>query len=220
MPRHLEPPPLDVPYRILCPYCKAQNSLKLSDDLTETRCPSCNGHFRIFIATVRAKRGRASYPSREYVIRTITHSGEDVLRFADYGYSDLDLRSRDIMYVCYKINENGVYDNHPSILCNVTINKYTDIINQDTYIKSRKSGCFIATVTCGYGSWEVIILSSFRDNTLSKSKIGFLFIRFYYRISPYLAFHILKRKKLKKSIRRFIIFPTATLTEKLFRIKT
>jgi len=166
----------------------------------------------VLIATVRAKRGRASGPQREYVIRTITHSGEGVLRFVDAGGSDLDLRSGDIMYVVYKMKENRTYDETPSLLCNVTT-------HQGTIIKPRKSGCFIATVACGYGSWEVKVLSGFRDDILSKSEIGSLFIALYYTFSPFFASFIVKRENLKKNIRRFIIFPAAALASRMFKIK-
>lgn len=210
MPRRLEPPPLGN-YNIVCPHCKAQDDYMLSRDDSESQCPSCGRNFRVLIATVRGKRGRASKGQREYVIRTIRQSGEHVLRFVDAGGSDLDLRSRDIMYVCYKMNKSGVYDNHPSILCNLTTHQYTEI---------KKGVCFIATVTCGYNSWEVKALSSFRDNTLSKNKIGFFLIRLYYRISPYLVSYLLNRENLRKSIRRFMVFPIATLISKLFEKST
>ena len=209
MPRRLEPPLLGN-YKIVCPHCKAQNPLFLSGDYTDFSCPSCGQKFRVFIATVRAKRGRASGPNREYVIRTITHSGEGELRFVDYGGSDLDLRSTDTMYVCYKIDPNGAVDDSPSILCNQTIHQYTEV--------KPKKGCFIATVTCGYDSWEVEALSNFRDNVLSRNTIGFIFITLYYRVSPYLALYILKKEKLKKGIRKTMVFPIAVLTSKLFRL--
>jgi hypothetical protein len=211
MPRRLEPPPLGS-YSIVCPYCKAQNSFMLSGDYTDVSCPSCSGRFRVFVATVRAKRGRKSVMEREYLIRTITHSGEGVLRFTDFGGSDLDLRSSDIMYAIYKIDENGVTASSPSLLCNATIHQYAEIK------PPRKSGCFIATVACGYDSWEVETLSSFRDNILSRNRIGFILIMLYYRISPYLAFYILKKEKLKKGIRKTVVFPIAVLTYKLFHL--
>ncbi len=109
----------------------------------------------------------------------------------DGGYSDLDLRSRDIMYVCYKMNENGVYDSHPSILCNVTTHQFAEI-------KSRKSGCFIATVACVYNSWEVEISSSFRDNILSKGVTGSLRARSLVRVrfTYTFIFHVFWRQEL------------------------
>lgn len=207
MPRRLEPPSLGS-YNIVCPHCEAQNPHNLLSDQNACSCPSCGRNFQVLLATVRAKRGRASKGTREYVIRTITQSvGERVLRFTDAGGSDLDLRSRDIMYICYKTSDKGVVDEHPSILCNVTTNQYTKI----------KKGCFIATVTCGYNSLEVEILSSFRDNILSRNKIGLLLTRLYYLISPYLACCMLEKARLKKNVRRFMVSPIAMLISKLFK---
>jgi hypothetical protein len=50
---------------------------------------------------------------------------------------------------------------------------------------SNSSGCYVAT--CVYGSYdcpEVWTLRRFRDNELSSSWLGRLFIRFYYAVSP------------------------------------
>lgn len=206
MPRNLEPPPIGN-YTLVCPHCETQNPYNLLSDQSNCSCPNCGRNFQVLLATVRAKRGRASKGTREYVIRTITQSGEHVLRFTDAGGSDLDLRSRDIMYICYKTNDKGVVDEHPSILCNDTTNQYTKI----------KKGCFIATATCGYNSLEVEILSSFRDNILSRNKIGLLLTRLYYLISPYLACCILEKARLKKNVRRFMVSPIAMLISKLFK---
>jgi hypothetical protein len=105
----------------------------------------------------------------------------------------------------------GALESEPSLLCNVTTHQYADI----KHPQPVKSGCFIATVACGYSSWEVRILSNFRDNVLSRSKVGFVFISIYYKVSPYLAFSILKRKNLKKSIRRLVVSPVAILVSKI-----
>jgi hypothetical protein len=49
----------------------------------------------------------------------------------------------------------------------------------------KSEGCFIATAVYGsYDAPEVLVLRNFRDNTLSKTTIGMIFIRFYYAISP------------------------------------
>ncbi len=55
-------------------------------------------------------------------------------------------------------------------------------------IKETKAGCYIAT--CVYGSYdckEVWTLRRYRDNTLSKTWYGRLFIQIYYTISPILV---------------------------------
>ncbi len=207
MPSRLEPAPLGG-YNIVCPHCENQSSYDITSEICEGSCPSCGKRFRILLARVRAKRGRASKGTREYVLRIITQSeDEKVIRFEDAGGSDLDLRSRDVMYICYKITDKGKVEEHPSVLCNVTTNKYTKI----------KKGCFIATVTCGYNSSEVKILSDFRDNALSQNTIGILFTRFYYRVSPKLADFISDKTRIKGNIRRFIVSPISKLVSKLFK---
>jgi len=210
MPRRLEPAPLGV-YNIVCTHCENQSSYNISSEMCECSCPSCGKRFRVLVARVRAKRGRASKGQREYVLRIITQSEEEnVIRFVDSGGSDLDLRSRDVMYICYKITDKGKFEEHPSVLCNVTTNKYTKI----------KKGCFIATVTCGYNSSEVKILSTFRDNTLSRNTIGIAFTRFYYLVSPKLADFITDKTRIKGNIRRFMVSPISKLVSKLFKINS
>ena len=78
--------------------------------------PSCGEKFLVHIATVRAKTGRTQW-SGEYTVRTITRSGEDVIRFTDYSAGvHVDLRSRDIFYLCYKLDDSEVASSDPSIL--------------------------------------------------------------------------------------------------------
>jgi hypothetical protein len=211
MPRRLEPPPNDS-YRIVCPYCFAQEYFLISHDYSVATCSSCGGKFRVLIATVRGKRGRRSYTGREYLIRTVMREGEREISLIDGGYSNLDLRSSDLMYICYKFDQSSNVEKNPTILCNLTINQYVKI-------EPTKGYCIIATVSCGYDSWEVKELSNFRDNVLLRNGIGFLMIRFYYRFSPYFATYLLEKPRLKQIARKFIVSPIAVSTSKLFRSK-
>lgn len=53
---------------------------------------------------------------------------------------------------------------------------------------SQKEGCYIATAVYGnYDAPEVLILRTFRDTVLKRTKLGRLFIKIYYAISPQLA---------------------------------
>jgi len=66
----------------------------------------------------------------------------------------------------------------------------------------KKGVCFVATAA--YGSplaAEVILLSSFRDRFLLTSRIGTLFVAFYYRISPPLA-SLIARTNFRRAITR------------------
>ncbi|MEE1154240.1 MAG: CFI-box-CTERM domain-containing protein [Acutalibacteraceae bacterium] len=54
-----------------------------------------------------------------------------------------------------------------------------------------KEGCYIATAVYGsYNAPEVVTLRSFRDKILYKSKIGRLFIKVYYKVSPPVAYKL------------------------------
>lgn len=77
---------------------------------------------------------------------------------------------------------------------------YTDISDEVNFINTAKSGqydkkdsngksgCYIATAVYGsYNCDEVFALRKFRDDCLSKSVPGKLFIEVYYAVSPYLA---------------------------------
>ena len=69
-----------------------------------------------------------------------------------------------------------------------------DIPKQNT----KKPGCFIATAVYGsYDAPEVLILRHFRDNTLSESVLGRLFIKVYYRISPPISMRLNNMRHLR-----------------------
>ena len=199
------PPPLGK-YAIVCPHCREQETFELTGEYTNLNCEKCDESFEVFLAKIRAKRGRKSKNVREYVLRYYSRSGEDVIRFTDHGGSDLDLRSGDIFYLAYKnLNES------PDVICNVTTNNYAEIAR-------AQEGCFIATVTCGYNSIEVKTLSLFRDNILKKNIWGQLFTSNYYRFSPYLASYIEDRGTLKIIIRMIFVTPISTIFSNLFHL--
>ena len=75
--------------------------------------------------------------------------------------------------------------------------------------KATNSGCYIATAVYGsYDCPEVWTLRRYRDNILSKTRYGRLFIKIYYTISPKLVkwfgntqwFKMLWRHKLDKKV--------------------
>lgn len=74
--------------------------------------------------------------------------------------------------------------------------------------KAPSKSCSIATAV--YGSpmtREVVILQSFRDEVLSKTQVGRLFIKGYYRFSPPLARLISRSEVFKGVIRKAFISP-------------
>lgn len=68
-----------------------------------------------------------------------------------------------------------------------------------------KFGCYIATAVYGsYECQEVLTLRRYRDDYLSKSFGGRLFIKFYYKFSPFLAKNIKKDSFIGKKIRKYL----------------
>jgi len=83
-----------------------------------------------------------------------------------------------------------------------------DVEKDVIFVGSSGTGCFIATACYGsIYSNHVQLLIYFRDNCLSKSKIGKLFIDFYYLISPPIAKFIQNHYHLRYFIRTFLLLP-------------
>jgi hypothetical protein len=73
-----------------------------------------------------------------------------------------------------------------------------------------KTGCFIATAACGDPlASEVIVLTSFRDMFLGRSRTGRIFIRFYYAISPPIATVIARVSLLRRVTLILVVRPLA-----------
>ena len=71
-----------------------------------------------------------------------------------------------------------------------------------------KEGCFIATACFGdYNAPEVIVLKKYRDEILNHTRIGKIFIKIYYAISPPIAKVISKSDLLKNSTRNIFLKP-------------
>lgn len=79
-------------------------------------------------------------------------------------------------------------------------------------VLAKKGGCFIASAV--YGSPlapEVLILRRFRDEVLLTSRVGSLFIKIYYFVSPCLASVISRVDLLKTATRHLILTPLLLL---------
>ncbi len=86
---------------------------------------------------------------------------------------------------------------------------------KDENLSSSKGGCFIATAA--YGSSlanEVVLLSRFRDDVLLRSKLGALFVAFYYKVSPPLASLIARGELLRAATRRLFLAPLLKLLKR------
>lgn len=72
---------------------------------------------------------------------------------------------------------------------------------------SNNSGCYIATMAYGdYDHPQVMILRDFRDEKLVHTKLGRLFVKLYYSISPYLVRKLNNYDKVNKIIRSGLDF--------------
>lgn len=230
MPTTIRPPPFGC-YQVICPYCEGQFQTSLKRTTNALECKRCKKSFFVFLATVRAKRGRTRAIG-EYIIRAITKNREEVLRFRVHGSEsqrDMDFRSRDIFYISYKdcLEE-------PGIVTNVTTQKYLNVGKmREAYEREQqeiaerwekirtereKSKCFIVTATCGRTSREVQTLTVFRDNYLAVNKTGLFLTKIYYRFSPSVASSVRGRNRTCKVIRTLVIEPFSKVISRLFKI--
>ena len=71
--------------------------------------------------------------------------------------------------------------------------------------KKGNGGCYIATAVYGsYDAPEVLVLRQFRDNTLSATALGRLFIKIYYRLSPPIADRLRNAKRINGFVRSIL----------------
>jgi hypothetical protein len=72
--------------------------------------------------------------------------------------------------------------------------------------KTKSEGCYIASVCYGDEfAREVLILKSYRDDVLSKSFFGNIFIKIYYCISPKIAHYLQNKFIINKFIREIVL---------------
>ena len=75
-------------------------------------------------------------------------------------------------------------------------------------------GCFVATAACGDPlAPEVILLSAFRDDVLTPSRIGRTFVRVYYAVSPPVASVIARSAALRRVSMALIVRPAVRLVQ-------
>ncbi len=86
------------------------------------------------------------------------------------------------------------------------------------YEEKKKGGCFIATAVYGsYSAPEVKILRNYRDEVLLKTKIGKLFVDFYYLISPKFVKLIDNKVKIKTFLKDALIDPLVRYLSKKWK---
>lgn len=78
-------------------------------------------------------------------------------------------------------------------------------------ISIEKSGCFIATAVYNNpNAPEILVLKKIRDEHLLTNLLGKVFVKIYYKISPFLVDHISKSVLLKKILRLYFFNPIIT----------
>ena len=90
--------------------------------------------------------------------------------------------------------------------CHKKIFPTAPFVKGDLGVKNAR-GCFIATACLDENSLVLSHLYSFRDEFLKKHHWGRLFIMYYYRHSPKLAYRIRKNKLLKIFSQYLIVYP-------------
>lgn len=110
--------------------------------------------------------------------------------------------AREIGYVCFKKYEN------PKI---TEYYRESLVYMKGLKLATNKEGCYIATAVYGdYDAPEVITLRKFRDQILSRNKIGKIFIKIYYKYSPKIADNMKEHSKfnsfVKLILNKFIAF--------------
>lgn len=86
---------------------------------------------------------------------------------------------------------------------------------KDEIESAPKGGCFIATAAYGSAlASEVVFLSRFRDEVLLTSRLGALFVTFYYQVSPPLAFLISRVEFLRAATRCLFLLPLLRLLKR------
>ena len=109
----------------------------------------------------------------------------------------------------------------------ILLKKRDDVINLGksipnfipSKIQEKKEGCFIATAVYGdYDSPVVVELRQFRDVYLLPNKCGQIFIKYYYKISPFLA-KIIRNNLIIRFICLYIFIIPCLLISRLFSKK-
>lgn len=86
-----------------------------------------------------------------------------------------------------------------------SVQAFKEGYNPDKEPDFSNGGCYIATAVYGsYDAPQVMVLRSFRDNTLAHSAFGRLFIKVYYKFSPPIADRLKGAKRTNAFIRRIL----------------
>ena len=114
-----------------------------------------------------------------------------------------------VLYTNRSQSQQNYNTNQPSASYTPNQSKNSAILNQIQQqarqnTAKQSSGCFISTEIYGLDSPQTNKFRAWRDNTLQKTVYGRLFIKFYYRVSPYIVDLIRASKPLKTCFEKIL----------------
>ncbi|MEW6056447.1 MAG: CFI-box-CTERM domain-containing protein [Bdellovibrionota bacterium] len=175
----------------------AKRGVKLYE---EGKLPDALRSFRDYLSILEARYGVSQGTLTVSHFKTKEEAGEILLIAGIYWdmakiYDHMKGHTAELRFALNKFIEFSIERPHV-ILASEAIRKYIasgtaihvqDFKNAHQLVVKQLSKCFIATSVFGPKSEEVAVLQKFRDQTLSASKPGKLFIESYYRVSPPIA---------------------------------
>lgn len=130
----------------------------------------------------------------DYILAKIEHDYKH--RYANYNTSLLRRMAQIV------IDETDIEMNQ-ALLEHFPIAKMSSSVNATN--RNKKEGCYIATACYGsYDTPELLVFRNYRDNVLSKSLLGRLFIRCYYLISPFLVKVFFNKHGINRATRKLL----------------
>ncbi len=116
-----------------------------------------------------------------------------------------------VLYTNRSQSQQNYNTNQPSASYTPNQGKNSAILNQIQQqarqnTAKQSSGCFISTEIYGLDSPQTNKFRAWRDNTLQKTVYGRLFIKFYYRVSPYIVYLIRASKLLRLFFEKLLAY--------------
>ncbi|MDG5799226.1 hypothetical protein QA597_02495 [Marinilabiliaceae bacterium ANBcel2] len=151
---------------------------------------------------------------------TFLHSLDSLQRIVKNAYSSMELMRTMDMNTELRTQFNSNLQSLKNIKDQIFQAKLAQDDRPSSYSTSNNNsggGCYIATMA--YGSYEhpqVIILRDFRDNVLSKSRLGIKFIQVYYNYSPLMVEKLRNKQIINKWIRKFLDITIKLINKTLF----
>ncbi len=200
-------------------YNRLLENIFTSDFIAKENDENLKKHIKIFLSILSIKHldnlaikmsdiKFAQFLNFRNTWNSTTHSTKDLVAIYNTMYKDIPSFADYIKKCLHTINENNKPNNlfylNDSLL-QKKVQESCDRISKFHKTKSGDSGCYIATMVYGdYNHPQVLILRNFRDENLSKTVLGKLFINLYYKYSPILVRKLHNKKTANFIIRKFL----------------